>query len=133
MRTDTQTVYIARGRVSGLLKIGRTVDLKLRLRAIATQHQEPVEALAAMTACGLYENALLRKFATSLYPGRGREWFYDDGAIRAFVEELPDHHRSALSATPGVLGSKPRLAATIAANRAWLAREQARNTARRAA
>lgn len=107
-RTDTQTVYVARGLTSGLLKIGRTLALKPRLRGIATQHQEPVEALVAITTCGLYENRLLKRFSASLYPGRGREWFYDDGAIRAFVEALPAHHRTSLRATPGVLGSKPR-------------------------
>ncbi len=114
-RTDTQTVYIARGLTSGLLKIGRTLALKPRLRALATRNQEPVETLAAITACGLYENALHRKFAASLYPGRGREWFHDDGAIRAFVNDLPDHQRIAIAARPGVLGSKPRRANRLAA------------------
>lgn len=107
-RTDMQTVYVARGRTSGLLKIGRTLKLAPRLRDLATQHQEPVDALAAIPARGLYENALLRRFAPSLFAGRGREWFHDDGAIRAFVEALPADHRSVLAATPGVLGSKPR-------------------------
>ena len=109
-RTDVQTVYVARGVTSGLLKIGRTVALGPRLRAIATQHQEPVEALAAIRTGGMYENALLKRFAPSLFPGRGREWFHDDGAIRAFVAALPADQHCALSAAPGALGSKPRLA-----------------------
>lgn len=117
-RTDTQTVYVARGLTSGLLKIGRTLALKPRLRSLATRNQEPVETLAAITACGLYENRLLKRFAASLYPGRGREWFYDDGAIRAFVDALPAQHRASIAATPGVLGSKPRRANRLAAGAA---------------
>jgi hypothetical protein len=114
-RADVQSVYIARGLASGLLKIGRTLRLRSRLKALATKSGEPVETLAVIVTGGLYENALHRQFAAQrTAPERGREWYADDGAIRAFVEALPAHQRAAHRATPGVLGSRPRLTSEAA-------------------
>lgn len=108
-RSEVQSVYIARGLTSGLLKIGRTIRLRDRLKSLATTSREPVETLAVIVTGGLYENVLHRHFAAHrTAPERGREWYADDGAIRAFVEALPSHQRVAHGATPGVLGSKPR-------------------------
>ena len=111
-RVDVQSVYIARGLTSGLLKIGRTLKLRSRLKALATKSGEPVETLAVIVTGGLRENALHRQFAAHrTAPERGREWYADDGAILPYPKPLsvrrPDapHLKDELS--PDSLGLLP--------------------------
>lgn len=118
-RTDIQTIYIARGAVSGLLKIGRTVAVVPRLLGLATKHGETPETLALIRASGMLENRLHRRFAASRSMARGkeREWFNDDGAVRAFVESLPAEQRRRLVAHPRVAGAQQRRGVSAAVAR----------------
>lgn len=95
-----EAIYIARGLTSGLLKIGRTWNVPSRLRALA-RTAEPVELLATVAAPPSFERELHRRFAAALEPSRGREWFRDDGAIRAFLATLPEAQRGSCVFAPG--------------------------------
>ena len=86
------SIYVARGLNSGLIKIGRTWNVKLRLQTLAAA-VEPLELLATVAAPPSLERELHRRFAAVLEPSRGREWFRDDGAILAFVATLPVSQR----------------------------------------
>lgn len=89
------TIYVARGLASGLLKIGRSQNVRTRMRDIA-RAVESVELLATFVDRPEAETALHRRFASSLEPSRGREWFRDDGAIRAWLDALPPEHRGSV-------------------------------------
>ena len=86
-------VYVVRGLVSGLLKIGTTRYVDQRLPDLASQW-EPLELLALIPGDALLEREMHRHFAASLAGIRGREWFRDDGTITDFVDSLPASMRS---------------------------------------
>jgi len=88
-------IYIARGVESGLIKIGRTRDVPHRMATLASIH-EPMELLATFAGPVRAERDLHIRFSAQLHPSRGgREWFSDDGAIRAYIATLPASQRGA--------------------------------------
>jgi hypothetical protein len=124
MLREAVAIYIARGLVSGLLKIGRTRDVPQRLKGLASR-VEPMELLATMRAPARVERELHRRFAAALEPSRGREWFRDDGAIRAFLDTLDAAQRGSVVFTAGERRPQRRLTdAERAANRARPTRPQ---------
>ncbi len=75
-------IYFVQRASDGCIKIGTTIRLSQRLAALR----------AAYGSCGVLgvadgsyadESALHRRFGGSL--AEGREWFYDDAAIRDFI------------------------------------------------
>lgn len=106
---DGVAVYIVRGLESGLLKIGQSASMTTRMRTLAVT-AEPVELLAAFPGSLAVERGLHRRFRHAL--ARGREWFHDDGSIRAFIETLPEIHRGSMS-FERVRTAKPKRAAHV--------------------
>jgi hypothetical protein len=77
-------IYFLAG--GGLIKIGITVSLTSRLRAIRNSSPVPIELLAKMEGKDQFvEMQLHSRFSALRKHG---EWFEDDGAIRAYVDEL---------------------------------------------
>lgn len=83
--------YIARSVASGLIKIGRSIDPKARMRNLGTGAGCNPELL--LVICGDHERMLHKRFAHLRVHG---EWFSDDGSILEFVRtqklegRLPD-------------------------------------------
>jgi len=88
-----KSVYIARGLVSGLIKIGVTWHIPERLKLLANA-TEPVELIASLRGSWNVEQSLHQRFAALL--ARGREWYRDDGSIMALVEALPASQRGSV-------------------------------------
>lgn len=92
---QTTNIYIARGLDSGLIKIGRTLNVKARMQTLCGAW-EPLELLATLRGPVVMESEMHRLFAASLAGVRGREWFRDDGAIVDFIATLPAERRGSV-------------------------------------
>jgi hypothetical protein len=117
-------IYIARGLVSGLLKIGRSTNVRRRMMKLCSEW-EPVELIALIPGAIQLEHELHLHFAASLAGVRGVEWFRDDGAIVDFIATLPENQRGS---TIFVI-RRPRVARrheTAARDARWLREPQAR-------
>lgn len=85
-------IYIARGLASGLLKIGRSINVRDRLVTLCSAW-EPMELLAVIPGAIQMEREMHRHFAASAAGVRGIEWFRDDGVIVDFIATLPERQR----------------------------------------
>lgn len=124
------SIYVARGLASGLIKIGRTWNVKLRLQTLAAA-VESLELLATVAAPPAFERELHRRFAAVLEPSRGREWFHDDGSVLAWVATLPESQRGSRVFVPGRKRPARRPAEQVATprkvvRRTWSAEARAR-------
>lgn len=92
------TVYVARGLVSGLYKIGVTGNVFGRMVTLRRQGiGEGVVLLAAFDGSYRVESALHRRFADLLAGERGREWFRDDGRIAEWLAGMSGAYRCAVT------------------------------------
>lgn len=103
-----KTVYVARGLESGLYKIGSTNNVRLRMFSLRSASHEGIELLAAIDGTLAMEHALHRRFSALVAPGRGREWFRDDGSIAAFVAALPSASRASMTLPTLSVSRRPR-------------------------
>ncbi len=85
-KTGLVNTYIARNPDTGLIKIGRAIDVEQRLRALGCGAAATLQLLAEFP--GDSETALHRRFSQYRHHG---EWFLDaDGVIAQFAERGGD-------------------------------------------
>jgi hypothetical protein len=77
-----EKTYIIKSPASGLLKIGKTIDMKQRLAALQNGSGVPLEVLVVIDEN--IEHELHLRFKNLRVFG---EWFRDDGQIAQFIEE----------------------------------------------
>lgn len=86
-------VYIIRAVESGLVKVGSTTNLPLRLRTLASVRRDALEVLAVMPGGQPQETYIHFKLRNYRVPGEGREWFYDRPEVHAMYAQLPADQR----------------------------------------
>ncbi len=91
-------VYFLRDQ-AGLVKIGRTSDLKGRLKVLQHKHGA-LEVLATRTGGAMMEAAIHQKFAGDQL---GHEWFLPSDELIRFITECPP---VAASPSPGAFASE---------------------------
>lgn len=74
-------IYFVRG--GGLIKIGKTVDLRLRLSGLQVGSPAPLEVLLVLADTGALEEQLHRRFAKARAHG---EWFHPDPKLLSYIE-----------------------------------------------
>lgn len=78
-------IYFIRNTVNGCIKIGQTMDVRKRLKALQLANSDPLELMGFVVAQIAYENRLHRKFRQ--FHARG-EWFCGDPELIAFIDVL---------------------------------------------
>lgn len=78
-----ERIYIIRGELSRMCKIGWSVDVNKRLRAIQASSGEKLELLALFAGSREVEQHLHRKFAADRVHG---EWFRESPALLSLIE-----------------------------------------------
>lgn len=90
-RNNPSVVYVARVLGTGLIKIGSTRCVEVRIREHASWHRSNVEIIAVLPGGIPEEREVQRRFAAQR-TGR-RELFRDDGVIIAWAATLPPGNR----------------------------------------
>jgi hypothetical protein len=80
-------IYFARGKVSGLIKVGCSISPESRCKQLSSEHKEIVELLFAFPANYEIEQIahdLLR--ISGAWASRGTEWYKNEGLVARCVE-----------------------------------------------
>lgn len=76
-------IYFLRSPSSGLIKIGRTRFLRVRLADLSYQHREPLVVLGVLDEPDVYETQLHRQFKKWRVKG---EWFEPTRHLLSFIQ-----------------------------------------------
>jgi hypothetical protein len=92
-------IYFVRAGLSGLIKIGKAVDVARRLKTLRTGSSEPLELLGSTpdTSGGLLERAIHRDFAADRARG---EWFNPTPALLAYIASCQPPSRDVAAQPP---------------------------------
>lgn len=87
-------VYVIRGTVTRTVKVGHSCRMYERVRMLACAQGEPQEVLAMFPGADLAtEQSIHRLLRTDCV--RGREWFREGDATRAWLDSIPEGNRLA--------------------------------------